>query len=119
MVRSLPSLLSKLSPSGVVGGLRGLVGVGRRLRRVRVPHVAGGGERRLLPLGGHLIVPRVETLGLRAVKVEPPVADEVLLVEDGAVGAEEGLRAETAEAVGDTHMERLAVGRRVGVVTLI
>ena len=55
---------------------------------------------------------------LGAVKVEPPVADEVLLVEDGPVGAEEGLGAEAAEAVGDAHVEGLALGRGVGVVAL-
>ena len=111
--------------AGAVGGLggrvallsrRGVVGVACGLR-VGVLHVGGGG-RGAVPLCGHLVVAGVEALGLRAVKVEPPVADEVLLVEDGAVGAEEGLRAQAAQAVGDAHVEDLAVGRRVGVVTL-
>ena len=47
----------------------------------------GGGDG--LALGPDVVVEAVETLGLGAVEVEPPVTDEVLLVEDGAVGAEE------------------------------
>ena len=100
-----------------VGGGRGVVGVACGLR-VGVLDVGGLGERGAVPLGGHLVVAGVEPLRLRAVKVEPPVADEVLLVEDGAVRAEEGLRALAAQTVGDAHVEDLAVGRRVGVVTL-
>ena len=40
---------------------------------------------------GDLLVEVVVVLGEGAVNVEPPVADEVLLVEDGSVGAEEGV----------------------------
>ena len=80
--------------------------------RLRVASSAQG-----ISLRSVLIIEAVEFLGGRAVEVEPPVADEVLLVEDGAVGAEEGLRAQAAKAVGDAHVEDLAVGRRVRVVT--
>ena len=38
-----------------------------------------------------LILDAVQLLSQGAVHVEPPVADEVLLVEDGPVGAEEGV----------------------------
>ena len=38
--------------------------------------------------GGVLVVESVQTLGLGAVKVEPPVADENLLVENGSIGTE-------------------------------
>lgn len=69
-----------------------------------------------LSLGGDFVVPRVKGFGLSAVKVEPPIADEVLLVEDGAVGAEQGLGAEGAQTVGDAHVEHLAFGGGVGVV---
>merc|ERR1719158_1688418 len=88
--RCFAAVLPLLPLAGVVAGLgglavaglggRGVVGVAAGLG-VRVLHVGGGG---LVPLGGHLVVPGVEPLRLRAVEVEPPVADEVLLVEDGA-----------------------------------
>ena len=42
-------------------------------------------------LCSYLVIEGVEPLGQGAVHVEPPVADEVLLVEDGPVGAEEGV----------------------------
>ena len=120
-----PDRAGLLPLAGAVAGLGGRVAVGRGRGVVGVPsglrvgvlHVGGLCERGLVPLGGHLVVPGVESLRLRAVKVEPPVADEVLLVEDGAVGAEEGLGAEAAQGVGDAHVENLAVGGRVGVVT--
>jgi len=56
-----------------------------------------------------LLVERVETLGLGAIEVEPPVADEVVLVEDGAVGAEEGVLGETALTVACTDVEDLVM----------
>ena len=68
------------------------------------------------PLGGVLLIEAVERLGQRAVHVEPPVADEVLLVEEGPVRAEERLGMEAAAAVVDADVERLAVGLGVGVV---
>lgn len=70
-----------------------------------------------LSLSGDLVVPRIKRFSLGAVEVEPPIADEVLLVEDGTVGAEEGLGAEGAQTVGDAHVEHLAVGGGVGVVS--
>merc|ERR1719458_192253 len=48
-----------------------------------------------------------------AVNVVPPVTDEVLLIEDGSVGAEECCGATVLLA----HIERLAVGRCVRVDT--
>ena len=122
---SQPSFLFPLA--GAVAGLGGRVAVrsGRRVVGIAGGLVGagvgvlavGGGGGGAVPLGGDLVVAGVEALRLRAVEVEPPVADEVLLVEDGAVGAEEGLRAQAAKAVGDAHVEHLAVGRRVRVVT--
>ena len=55
---------------------------------------------------------------LAAVHVEPPVADEVLLVEDGAVGAEEGVLQQAPDPVIGADVEGLAVGLRVSVVAL-
>ena len=83
----------------------------------------GGGLGSLLALSLDLVVDGVETLGLGAVEVEPPIADEVLLVEDGAVGAEEGEGAQVGllgvvlvDAV-DADVEGLALGVDVGVVS--
>ena len=54
-----------------------------------------------------------------AVHVEPEVTDEVLLVKEGPVGAEEGELVEPTHTVGDTDLERLALQLGVGVVTTL
>lgn len=41
--------------------------------------------------GSNVVVEAVEAFGFRAVKVEPPVTDKVVLIEDGSIGAEEGV----------------------------
>ena len=61
----------------------------------------------------------VTHLGGGAVEVEPPVADEVVLVEDGSVGAEEAVLGQTAGSIGGTDVEDLALGLGVGVVTSV
>ena len=53
---------------------------------------------------------------LRAVDVEPPVTDEVLLVEKGAVGTEEAVLDEPRVAVICTNVESLAVGLWISIV---
>ena len=40
-------------------------------------------------LSGEVVIEAVKAFVLGAVKVEPPVADEVVLVKHGAIGAEE------------------------------
>ena len=45
---------------------------------------------------------------LTAVDIEPPVADEVLLVEDCPVGAEEAVLQQAVSAVTGAHVVRLA-----------
>ena len=54
-----------------------------------------------------------------AVDIEPPVADEVLLLEQGAVGAEERELGETGVAVVGADVERLALRLRVRVVSTV
>ena len=88
---------------GVGGGIAALGGGG------------GGG----LALGCEVVIEAVETLGLGAVKVEPPVADEVVLVEHGSVGAEETVLGETSGSVGCADVEDLALSLRVGVVASV
>ena len=72
-----------------------------------------------LSLSCDLIVQAVEVLGGGAVHVEPPVADEVLLLEQGAVGAEERELGETGVAVVGADVERLALRLGVAVVTAV
>ena len=69
------------------------------------------------PLGRYLLIETIQALGGRAVDIEPPVADEVLLVEEGSVGAEERVLEEAAVAVVGAHVEGLTVGLSVGVIT--
>ena len=70
-----------------------------------------------VPLRCDLVVEGVELLGGGAVEVEPPVADEVVLVEEGPVGAEEAVLGEPTGAIGRADVERLALSLRVRVVT--
>ena len=92
---------------GGVGGGVGALGRG------------GGGGTGGLTLGGNLLVQLVQTLGGGAVKVEPPVADEVVLVEDGSIGAEEAILGQTSLSISSADVECLALGLRISIVTLI
>ena len=64
-----------------------------------------------------LIVEEVEGLSLGAVHVEPEVTDEVLLVKEGAIGAEEGVLVEATQAVSYADLESLTLQLGVRVVT--
>ena len=55
---------------------------------------------------------------LRAVHIEPPVADEVLLVEDSPVGAEEAVLEQSTHSVICTNMETLTVSFGISIVAL-
>ena len=70
-------------------------------------------------LCGDLVVEGVEVLSGGAVEVEPPVADEVVLVEEGSVGAEEAVLGETSGTISCADVERLALGLGVRVVTSV
>ena len=61
----------------------------------------------------------VTHLGGGAVEVEPPVADEVVLVEESSVGAEEAVLGETSGPVSCADVEHLALGLLVSIVTWI
>ena len=76
-----------------------------------------GSSCELLSLCSNLVVQRVEVFGGGAVKVEPPVADEVVLVQEGSVGAEEAVLGEPTSAIGRADVESLALSLRVRVVT--
>ena len=79
--------------------------------------VGGGSSSFISGSGEGLVLLGSNSLGLGAVKVEPPVADEVVLVEDGSVGAQEAVLAQTTLGVGGANVEHLALGLRVGIVT--
>ena len=69
-----------------------------------------------MPISGYLIVQPIEVFRGGAVYVEPPVADKVLLLEESAVGAEEGELGQAGVAVVGADVERLALGLGVPVV---
>jgi len=123
-----PFSLSTLICSLRCGSSRGRPRVGSSRGRCSSCRVAGrsrssvgslvrGSGRGDLALRSNLLVLRVQTLSFIAVKVEPPVADEVVLVEDGSVGAEEAVLGEAALTVSCADMEGLALGLRVSIVT--
>ena len=61
-----------------------------------------------------------EVGGLGTIKVEPPIANEVILVEDGSVGAQEGVLGEgTIGTIGTSSadMKDLTFGLGISVVT--
>ena len=70
-------------------------------------------------LSGEVVIEAVKAFVLGAVKVEPPVADEVVLVEHGAVGAEEAVLGEAASTVSSADVEDLALGLGVSVVASV
>ena len=68
-------------------------------------------------LSGNVFIQRVETFGFWAIKVEPPITDEVFLVKDGSVGAEEGVFGKASKTIGCAYVECLAVSFGVGIVS--
>ena len=72
-----------------------------------------------LSLSSNLIIQSIETLGFSAVKVEPPVTDEVVLVEDGSVGAEEAVLGKTSSTISSADVEHLALGFWISIVSSI
>ena len=76
-----------------------------------------GSSSKVVSFSSNLVVEGVEVLGSGAVKVEPPVADEVVLVQDCSVGAEEAVLGEPTSAIGRADVERLALSLGVRVVT--
>jgi len=66
----------------------------------------------------NISIQRIQGLSQTAVNIKPPVTDEVLLVEEGTVGAEEAVLGEAIIAVVSTDVEGLAVSIGVSIVTL-
>jgi len=102
-------------PGGVVGS-RSVVAGGHVIgSTIGAKSIARGS----ISLGSYLVILAVQVLGLGTIKVEPPVTDEVVLVEDGAVGTEEGVFAQTSETISGTDVEYLAFGLGISVVASI
>jgi hypothetical protein len=72
-----------------------------------------------LTLSSYVIVKAVQALSLSTVKVKPPIADEIVLVEDGAIGAQEAVLGESTLSVGSANVEHLALSLRVSIVASI
>ena len=62
-----------------------------------------------LPLCSNLVIERVERLCQGAVNIEPPVANEILLVHQSPIGAEEAELVKAAVAVAAADVEGLAL----------
>jgi hypothetical protein len=120
---TIPGVASSLTVGslGVLHNIGGSVvtsdggGVGRGVASSR----AGGSSSGGLSLSSQVVVEAVETLGLGTVEVEPPVADEVVLVEDGSVGTEEAVLGQTTGSVSGADVEDLALSLGVSVVTSV
>ena len=106
------------SRSGGIIGSRSVVGGGSHVSGSTIGSKISGGISGGT-FGGDLVVAAVQILGLGTVKVEPPVADEVVLVEDGAVGAEEAILGEATLSVSGANVEHLALGLGICVVSSI
>ena len=112
-----PALTSTLTASlalSTIGAQRLFAGSGIR---VGVVGGSGLGLRSGLSLGSNVFVEAVEAFGFSTVKVEPPITNEVALVEDGTVGAQEGVLGQTTSTVGGTDMESLTFGLGISVVS--
>ena len=64
-----------------------------------------------------VIIQAIKSLGLRAVKVEPPITNEIILVENGSVGAQKWVFGESTLSVSGANVENLALGLRVGIIS--
>jgi hypothetical protein len=108
-------LIVVINWGGSRGGSPGSWGRGRGSisRLGTVGSVATGG----FTFGGNLVVQGVEAFGFGAVEVEPPIADEVVLVEDGSVGAEEGVLSKAALSVSGANVEDLALSLSIGIIS--
>ena len=72
-----------------------------------------------LPLCSNLVIERVERLCQGAVNIEPPVANEILLVHQSPIGAEEAELVKAAVAVAAADVEGLALSLGVSVVSAL
>ena len=67
----------------------------------------------------NFIIKRVEILSSGAVKIEPPVTDEIVLVEECTIRTEEAVLGQTSSSISCANMECLALSLGVSIVTSI
>ena len=67
--------------------------------------VLRGGVDSGLPGGVQLLIERIEMLSSVTVDIEPPVTDEVLLVEQSSVGTEEAVLGQSSSSITNTDVE--------------
>ena len=72
-----------------------------------------------LTFGSNVVVQAVKAFGLSTIKVEPPITDKVVLVENSSVGAEERVFGKTSLTVSSTDVEHLALSLGISVVSYI
>ena len=70
-------------------------------------------------LSSNFIIKRVEILSSGAVKIEPPVTDEIVLVEECTIRTEEAVLGQTSSSISCANMKCLAFILRVSIVTSI
>lgn len=58
-----------------------------------------------------------KSLSLGTVYIEPPVTDEIFLVEDSSIGAEEGILSKVTLQISGANVEGLAFGLRISIVS--
>jgi len=84
--------------------------------------IGGWGQQGLggcFPLCCNLSIQGIQPLGLRAVKIKPPVTNEILLVENCSIGTEERVFGETSLAITCANVKDLTLGIRVTVISPI
>ena len=68
------------------------------------------------PFSMNLLVDSVEILSQTTVNIEPPVTDEVLLVEQGTIGTEEAVLGQPSLTISGTNVEWLAVSLNISII---
>merc|ERR1719228_1978404 len=65
----------------------------------------------------NLIIERVKILSSGAVKVEPPITDEIVLVEECSIRTEEAVLGKTSSSISCANMECLTFSLGISIVT--
>ena len=106
------------SSAFLVSSKRNLRGsLGSWASRVGGQDIVGRCSCKFLSLSCNLVIERVESLSFGAFKVEPPVTDEIVLVEDGSIRAEEREGAQGSLVISGADVENLALGLSVSIVS--
>jgi len=72
-----------------------------------------------ITFSGNVVIEAVKAFGLGTVKVEPPITDKVVLVENSSVGTEERVLGKASLTISSTNMEDLTFSFRISIITSI